>query len=375
MNKQLIRLLKRTDDTVLQVAECDDDGNLYIYTDGGEIDLVTEISNVTSVDTVDLVSQSNSYGENFSGAQRTFRVSNNGFTLTKPVQSALEYAASEIYGPWPDGAAQYTGYEHTFALPTTHDIGERYMIYVTNISPDTALTMSVRNEVEMFGGTVYGQIYPTGISSTITVPAASYTLFSGTAWSSCFTSIGGVLSDESGDLNDANVVGDVPFTFGAINDAIYFGNTTPFQRIRLNIATAGVYDASGVWEYWNGSAWTTVSTVFDTSNSTVTDGTQPFKLTGSKYIQWQVPEDWTAYDIAGDPTSQYWIRWRVTSFTSMTTGPAITQGWYKRVGAANVHGYLFTGLWNGGDVKITLENATALTGLSGFPAEVYIKRL
>lgn len=45
------------------------------------------------------------------------------------------------------------------------------------------------------------------------------------------------------------------------------------------------------------------------------------------------------------------------------------------VNVANVHGYLIEGLWNGGDCKITLENATALTGLSGFPAEVYIKRL
>jgi len=84
---------------------------------------------------------------------------------------------------------------------------------------------------------------------------------------------------------------------------------------------------------------------------------------------------WTAYDIPADPVSRYWVRWRITDFTSRTSGPSLVQGWYKRVGSANVHGYLVEGLWNGGDVKITLENATALTGLSGFPAEVYIKRL
>lgn len=400
MNKQLLRLKQRSNGDIIQVAQSDDSNNLYVNVAAGTInevnnvsdvdsvntvDLVTEVANISDVDSVNLVDritlvdkvdESHTYGENFSGTQRTLRVSNTGYLLAKEVQSALQYSETKVYGPWPDGAAQYTGFEYVFPIPTDHDIAQKYIVYVANPSPDTSLTMSVRNEVSMFGGTVYGQIHPSGSSSTITVPAATYNAFSGTAWTSCFTSIGGVLSDESRDLNDTvPPASDVPFTFGAINDAIYFGATGPFQRIRINIGTAGVYTASGAWEYWNGSAWTSVGTVYDDSNATVTDGTQPFKRTGSRYIQWQVPADWTAYDITGDPTSQYWIRWRVTNFTSMTTGPALTSGTYKRVGAANVHGYLFEGLWNGGDCKITLENATALTGLSGFPAEVYIKRL
>jgi hypothetical protein len=355
MNRQLVRTIKRSDDTVLQVLESDDLNNLY----------------VNVADSVPIS------GINFDGLEETFRVSNSGYTLTKDVQSALAYSSTQIFGPWPDGAAQYTGYEYIYPIPTTHDIAQKYMVYVANPSPDTALTMSVRNEVEMFGDTVYGQIGANGTSGTITVPTASYTAFSATAWSSCFTSIGAALTDYSADLNDNVPPGtaDVPFAFTAVNDALYFGNTSPFQRIRVNIGTAGVYSASGIWEYWNGSAWAAVPEVYDNTSATVDDGTKSFTRTGSRYVQWQIPNTWAAYDIAGSPTSQYWVRWRITDFTSITTTPSLIQGWYKRVGAANVHGYLIEGLWNGGDCKITLENATALTGLSGFPAEVYIKRL
>lgn len=314
-------------------------------------------------------------GEDLDRDEHPIRISKTGFLLSKDVQSAIEYSDSLVYGPWPDSAAQYTGYEHIFAIPTTYDLSQKYFVYVANPSPDTALTMSIRNEVEMFVGTVYGQIGQNGTSGTITVPAASYTAFSATAWSSCFTVIGAAVTDESGDLNDNNPANDVPFEFTAVNDAIYFGNSTPFQRMRINTGTAGNYVASGVWEYWDGDSWESIPEVYDTTNATVTDGSQPFKRTGSRYIQWQVPADWTLYDIDGDPTSQYWVRWRVTSFTSRTAGPALNQGWYKRTGTANVHGYLIEGLWNGGDCKITLENATAVPAGSGFQAEVYIRRM
>lgn len=316
-------------------------------------------------------------GEDLNRTEHPIRVSASGFLLSKDVQSSIEYSASEIYGPWIDGAAQYTGFEKTYPIPTTYDLSQKYFIYVANPSPDTALTMSVRNEVEMFGGTVYGQIGQNGSSGTITVPAATYTAFSATAWSSCFTVIGAAVTDESADLNDNVAPGasDVPFGFAAVNDAIYFGNSTPFQRMRINTGTAGVYVASGVWEYWDGDSWESIPEVYDTTNATVTDGSQSFKRTGSRYIQWQVPEDWALYDIAGDPTSQYWVRWRITSFTSNTTPPSLVQGWYKRTGTANVHGFLIEGLWNGGDCKITLENATAVPAGAGFQAEVYIRRM
>lgn len=315
-------------------------------------------------------------GEDLNRVEHPIRISATGFLLSKDVQSAIEYSSSEVYGPWPDGAAQYTGYEHVYPIPTTYDLSQKYFVYVANPSPDTALTMSVRNEVEMFGGTVYAQIGQNGTSGTITVPAASYTLFSSTAWSGCVTVAGGIAADESTDINDANPAGDVPWAFSQADDAIYFGNATPFQRARFNIQTAGKYVATTVWEYWNGSAWTAIPEIYDTTNATVTNGSASFKRTGSRYIQWQVPDDWTAAAPGvGSAVNQYWVRCRIASFTSNTTPAALSQGWYKRIGTANVHGYLIEGLWNGGDCKITLENATAVPAGSGFQAEVYIRRM
>ena len=369
MNKQLLRLKKRSDDTVLQVAECDDSENLYVNVAASTPIDIGDITGGT-IDEVTAVEKSVTYLTDVSGNELPARGSLIGYTLTKEVQSSVQYQDSTIYGPWPDSAPQFTGYEHIWTLPTG-DIQTKYLVYCANPSMDTALNMSIRNGTTMFGGTVYGQLGGT----TYTVPAASYSLFSSTAWSSCFTSIGGVLVDESTDLNDANPVNDVPFTFGAVNDAIYFGNSTPFQRMRIIIGTAGVYDASGVWEYWNGSAWTAAPEVYDDTNATVHDGTKSFTRTGSRYIQWQIPADWTSYDIAGDPTGQYWVRWRITGYTSRTTGPALNYGYYKPVGKANVHCWVVEGLYNGGNIKITLENATAVPAGAGFQAEVVVKRL
>ena len=369
MNKQLLRLKKRSDDTVLQVAECDDSENLYVNVAASTPIDIGDITGGT-IDEVTAVEKSVTYLTDVSGNELPARGSLIGYTLTKEVQSSVQYQDSTIYGPWPDSAPQFTGYEHIWTLPTG-DIQTKYLVYCANPSMDTALNMSIRNGTTMFGGTVYGQLGGT----TYTVPAASYSLFSSTAWSSCFTSIGGVLVDESTDLNDANPVNDVPFTFGAVNDAIYFGNSTPFQRMRITIGTAGVYNASGVWEYWNGSAWTAAPEVYDDTNATVHDGTKSFTRTGSRYIQWQIPADWTSYDIAGDPTGQYWVRWRITDYTSRTTGPALNYGYYKPVGKANVHCWLVEGLYNGGNIKITLENATAVPAGAGFQAEVVVKRL
>jgi len=261
-----------------------------------------------------------------------------------------------------NSAPQYSGEEVIIIKPYS-TIYDKYIIYVSNSSTETTLDLSVRNAIDMFDTTLYGEIY------TATIPAAVYNSFSATAWSSCFTSIGGVLSDESGDLNDIGPT-DVPFTFGATNDAIYFGNTYKFQRMRLLVGTAGVYTATFTWEYWNGSSWSEIIGLTD--NTAITTG-KPFTKTGNNLITFQVPMDWELYDIPSDPTGQYWIRARASSFTSMTTGPNISQGWYKPVGSANTYAYIVEGLFNGGDVKITVSNNTALSATGGFTSKIVVK--
>lgn len=388
MNRQLLRLRQRSNGDVLQVAEADDDKNLYVNVDAGtlnevehvtnvdSIDLITEVSNVSDVDSVNLVdritlvdevNKSVTYGINQEdSSEYPVSLTDEGSVWIKNIQDSRTVHESVIFS-WPDSAVQFTGYEHIFD-PIAPYVYDKHVVYVANPSMDTALNLSVRNDVDMFGSTVYGQVY------SAVVPAASYMLFKSTAWSSCFTSIGGVLVDQSANINDTlPPQNDVPFEFGAVNDAIYFGDIAPFQRMRITIGTAGVYDASGIWEYWNGSAWTAIPEIYDDSNATVHDGTKSFSRTGSRYIQWQIDGDWTAYDIASDPTSQYWVRWRITNFTSRTSGPALNFAYYKPVGKANVHGYIVEGMFNGGKCKVTLENATAVPAGSGFPAEIYIR--
>lgn len=405
-NRQLLRLKQRSNGDVLQVAESDDTNNLYVNVaastpidiDGGTIDEVTQANmygltvdgmeaynvpiQVTSfgkllveeVDLIDEVAISKSYGINDNGEQKQLRTSLVGYTLQKPVQSSVQYS-DDVPLVWANSSAQYTGKTYEFELPSG-DISESYFVSVYNPSTVTDLSMYVMNEIVIGGNKKYGAIYDkSNTAAAITVPKSSAALFSGTAWNSCFTSIGGVLVDESGDINDAAGGNDVPFAFGAQNDAIYFGAPMEFDRIRVNVSTAGVYVATTVWEYWNGSAWSALTEVVDTTNATTQDGSASFKRTGIREISFYPPSDWVAYDIPSDPVSAFWIRCRISAFTSRASGPSLQQGWYKSVGVPEVHSYLIKGVYGGDACRITMQNATALGTNDGFTAYVQIKRL
>ena len=384
MNKQLLRLKRRSDDTILNIAECDDSDNLYVNVaastpiDIGDVEITSgtldEVKNVTSVDKVDEVTKNKSYLINDNGDWVNARGSLIGYTLTKDVQSSVQISSEEEF-VFPDSAPQFTGRAATYDLPSG-DISSKYFVTVYNPSNITALSMYVMNEVEIGGTDKYAAVYDkSNTAAAITVPASAQALFSATAWSSCFTSIGGGLTDESADINDAPGGADVSFAFAAQDDAIYFGAVTEFDRIRLAVATAGTYVATFVWEYWNGAAWAALTSVVDNTNATVQDGTQPFKRTGTRSISFYPPHDWTAYDIPSSPTSQFWIRARVAAYTSRAVTPELSQGWFKRVGQAEVHNFLIEGVYGGDECKITLENATALGAADGFSAWVRIKRL
>jgi hypothetical protein len=312
-------------------------------------------------------------GQDPSGGELPIRVSLTGYTLVKQVQSSVQFS-DEVEYVWANSAPQFTGMAGIFDLPSG-DISNKYFVTVYNPSNITALTMNVMNEVEIGGGDKYAAIYDkSNTAASITVPASSQTLFSGTAWNSCFTVIGVATTDESGDLNDAGS-DDVPFTFTQVNDAIYFGASTPFDRIRLGVTTAGVYVGSTVWEYYNGATWEPLTSVDDQTNATTQDGTASFKRTGVRSVSFYPPHDWTIVDPAGNPVANYWIRCRISSFTSLAVGPAINQGWYKRIGQPEVHNFLIEGVYGGDECKVTLENATALGATDGFSAWVRIKRL
>jgi hypothetical protein len=129
-------------------------------------------------------------------------------------------------------------------------------------------------------------------------------------------------TDETTDINNPTV-DDVllpPQQTTTSGDAIYFGSDYKFSKIRLNVSTAGVYsDITISWEYWNGTAWTTL---------TVTDGTSGFTVSGTNEVTFTPPTDWAKTTVNG--VTMYWVRAVATLGTapSITTAPLGAQGWH-----------------------------------------------
>jgi hypothetical protein len=97
----------------------------------------------------------------------------------------------------------------------------------------------------------------------------------------------------------------------AENDAVYFGASSPFGVLYFNVATTNAtYSADSVtWEYYDGSSWSTLSILYDQTDSDDTDGDRPFQEDG--YVIFNAPEDWTATTV--DSQNAYWIRARISS--------------------------------------------------------------
>ena len=132
---------------------------------------------------------------------------------------------------------------------------------------------------------------------------------------------GGVQTDETttannDTANDMTLLPAVP----AINDAYYFAYNATFKRIRLNQGTRGIGTWTIVWEYWTGTGWAGLSGVDDP-----TDGFRP-AATRTYKVFWIVPGDWATTTVAG-LGPYYWVRARVTAYTSITTQPKGTRAW------------------------------------------------
>jgi len=146
----------------------------------------------------------------------------------------------------------------------------------------------------------------------------------------CVTDDGGLYVDESATWAEAT--GDdvevLPAT-PAAEDAAYFGHATAtFAKISANITTAAVdLVATIAWEYWNGTAWTALTGL--------TDGTTGWTATtGFKDVTFTEPTDWAKCTVDG--INAYWIRSRVSAFTSITTAPQVGQGYITPTGGVYV---------------------------------------
>lgn len=114
----------------------------------------------------------------------------------------------------------------------------------------------------------------------------------------------------------------------AVDDAYYFGFTSTFDSIELNLSTAGVGTWDLSWEYYNGS-WVALSNL--------ADGTQKLTESGIKKVTWDTPSDWIATGGSGLPaTNYYYIRLRVSSFTSFSTAPIGAQVFNENLGSVKI---------------------------------------
>ncbi len=94
----------------------------------------------------------------------------------------------------------------------------------------------------------------------------------------------------------------------ATGDAFYLGGLAVFEKVTTLVTTAGATYVS-LWEYWDGSVWSTLTVVDDTNN---------LQTTGTNDITFTAPTDWVTTSVDGNGPF-YYIRLRVT--TGGGTGP------------------------------------------------------
>lgn len=133
-----------------------------------------------------------------------------------------------------------------------------------------------------------------------------------------YTATGATYTDETTAANNATT-GDIQITgsTAAVNDAGYWGSDNIFAGIAFNCSTAPSVSQTWVHEYWNGSAWATLTTSFTGITTTM--------ATGIRMTSFTPPGSWAKTTVNG--TNAYWVRVRVSAFTSQTTRPLGTQAY------------------------------------------------
>lgn len=106
-----------------------------------------------------------------------------------------------------------------------------------------------------------------------------------------------------------------------VDDAYYFGCQYPFEVLELNVSTPGVGVWTLTWEYYDGSDWVEITGLVDGSS-----GFCPAAL-GRYFVRFTAPADWAT--VAVDGTTVYWIRARVSAYTSIDTQPLGAQAWVR----------------------------------------------
>jgi len=107
-------------------------------------------------------------------------------------------------------------------------------------------------------------------------------------------------------------------------DCYYFGSSHKFAYLKLMMGQVGVGSWLIGWEYWNGAAWVSIGVC--------NDDTGGFMMAGERYVIFTEPVDWALTQVPPSTGSNlYWIRARVTAYSSVTTQPKGTRAWVNKI--------------------------------------------
>jgi len=169
-------------------------------------------------------------------------------------------------------------------------------------------------------------------------------------------------TDETADFASA-AAGDVaPFPAVELSgDQFAIGFVQPFNNVSIIIGTAGTVGTVN-WQYWNGTAWTTVAGLSD-----LTVGFQA--APGTYVLSFTMPTDWAPRSLS-TPDELYYLV--ATVVGAYTINPLLTQGWINNYGPHD--GYevqvevLTTGTLGAGTFRYSLDDGRGWSGEHVIPA-------
>lgn len=143
----------------------------------------------------------------------------------------------------------------------------------------------------------------------------------------------------------------------AVSDAVYFGGAIPFCELAIDMDTNATHTSDSlVWEYWDGSAWSTLTLTRDSTDTTAQDGKRSFQRDGA--IAFIPPSDWATTSV--NSQSAYWVRARVTG-ANLSVTPTTNSTEHSLITPADAIRAATTGLiteLRASDLASTLHTAT-----------------
>lgn len=170
-----------------------------------------------------------------------------------------------------------------------------------------------------------------------------------------------VWTDDTTDFTDAGA-GDVDLlpSYPIVGDGFYIGYSEKFCKVKVVTSQERTGTATISLKYWDGSAWSAVTTVED-------DSTGYSETAGTHIIHFIPPTDWTANTADDGPNGEagYFVVMEMTAITDVTQQPQATRGYvlpYK-TGAS---GYPIPGTGRVTKVNMNAQTASASNADSKF---------